>query len=151
MSGSFCNRIFSEVAVVIVESYLEVLEIFTHISQKFELRSFKIRHLVSPLLSPFLGASISNRTSLFEVRTFNMADWRTYPLRMILRVAADQQLFLVGMICLLTQEHFLWPLETLISWLRLNKGFMLFNFLQSASWIWITKIDFLLSVNMMVL
>ena len=30
-------------------------------------------------------------------------------------------------------------------YLRLNKGFRMFNFLQSASWIWITKSDFLLS------
>ena len=32
-------------------------------------------------------------------------------------------------------------------YLRLNKGFRMFNFLQSASWIWITKSDILLSVN----
>ena len=34
--------------------------------------------------------------------------------------------------------------------MRLNKGFRLFNFLQSASWIWKTKSDFLLSANVMV-
>ena len=39
------------------------------------------------------------------------------------------------------QEHFL---------LLPNKGFRLSNFLQSASWFWITKGDFLMSVNVMV-
>ena len=71
MSGSFCNRIFSEVAVdslyvVIAESYLEVLEIFTQKSHKFELRSFKIRDHVYTLLKPSLRASISNRTSFIH-------------------------------------------------------------------------------------
>ena len=51
-------------------------------------------------------------------------------------------LFLVGMICPLMQEHFLWPLwrrQSLSS--RLNKSFRLFNLPQSASWIWIAKDD----------
>ena len=60
-------------------------------------------------------------------------------------------LFLVGMICLLMQEHFLRPLLKRKSLpLRLNKSFRLFILLQSASWIWITKGDILLSVNVMV-
>ena len=59
-----------------------------------------------------------------------------------------------------THIDFLWVLflvcrigplmKTYGSLLRLNKGFRLFNFLQSASWIWITKSDFLLSANVMV-
>ena len=57
-------------------------------------------------------------------------------------------LFLFGMICPLMQEHFLRPLLKLKSLpLRLNKSFSLFILLQSASWIWITKSDILLSVN----
>ena len=59
-----------------------------------------------------------------------------------------------------TQANFLWVLflvarigplmHTYRSLLKLNNGFRLFNFLQSASWIWITKSDFLLSANVMV-
>ena len=57
-------------------------------------------------------------------------------------------LFLFGMICPLMQEHFLRPLLKLKSLpLRLNKSFSLFILLQSASWIWITKSDILLSMN----
>ena len=60
-------------------------------------------------------------------------------------------LFLVSMICPLMQEHFLRPLLKRKSLpLRLNKSFRLFILLQSASWIWITKGDILLSVNVMV-
>ena len=60
-------------------------------------------------------------------------------------------LFLFGMICPLMQEHFLRPLLKRKSLpLRLNKSFRLFILLQSASWIWITKGDILLSVNVMV-
>ena len=60
-------------------------------------------------------------------------------------------LFLVGMICPLMQEHFLRPLLKRKSLpLRLNKSFRLFILLQSASWIWITKGDILLSMNVMV-
>ena len=60
-------------------------------------------------------------------------------------------LFLVGMICPLMQQHFLWPLlkrKSLPS--QLNKSFRLFNLPLSASWIWIAKGDILLSVNVMV-
>ena len=47
-------------------------------------------------------------------------------------------------------EHFLWPLLECNPLLEI-KGFRLFNFfLQSASWIWITKQNFLLSENAMV-
>ena len=47
------------------------------------------------------------------------------------------RLFLVGRICPLMREHFLWPLIWSVAFLlRLNKGF---NFLQSAFWIWITE------------
>ena len=60
-------------------------------------------------------------------------------------------LFLVGMICHLMQEHFLWPLLKRKSLpLRLNKSFTMFILLQSASWIWIAKADIRLSVNVMV-
>ena len=60
-------------------------------------------------------------------------------------------LFLIGMICLLMQEHFLRPLLKRKSLpLRLNMSFRLFILLQSASWIWIGKGDILLSVNLMV-
>ena len=44
-----------------------------------------------------------------------------------------------------------WPSDAnLTLFFGLNKGFSLFNFLQSASWIWITKSDFLLFANVMV-
>ena len=60
-------------------------------------------------------------------------------------------LFLVGMICPLMQEHFLRLLLKRKSLhLQLNKSFRLCILLQSASWIWITKADILLSVNVMV-
>ena len=51
-------------------------------------------------------------------------------------------LFLVGRIGPLV--------ETWRFLLRLNKGFRLFKFLQSASWIWITESDFLFSANVIV-
>ena len=52
--------------------------------------------------------------------------------------------FLVGMICPLMQEHFIWPLWKRKSLpLRLNKSFRLFNLPQSASWIWIANDDIL--------
>ena len=60
-------------------------------------------------------------------------------------------LFLVGMICPLMQEHFLWPLLKHKSLpLRLNKSFRLLIVLQSVSWIWIAKGDILLCVDVMV-
>ena len=66
-------------------------------------------------------------------------------------IAFLQLLFLVGMICPLMQEHFLWPLWKRKSLpLRLNKSFRLFNLPQSAFWIWIAKGDIRLSVNVMV-
>ena len=47
-------------------------------------------------------------------------------------------------------EHFLWPLWECNPLLDI-KGFRLFNFfVQSASWIWMTKRNFLLSENAMV-
>ena len=51
-------------------------------------------------------------------------------------------LFLVGRIGPLV--------ETWRFMLRLNKGFRLFKFLRSASWIWITESDFLFSANVIV-
>ena len=62
-------------------------------------------------------------------------------------------LFLVGMTDNLPSDARAFSLtsfETYSSSLRLNKGFRLFNFLQSPSLIWMTESDFLLSVNVMV-
>ena len=69
---SFGDRIFGKVTIlgldaIIVKTKLKILEIFTHITSKFELRSFEVHHSVIPLLTPSLDASISNRTILYSL------------------------------------------------------------------------------------
>jgi len=66
----FGDRIFAKVAIVgldaiIIETELKILEIFTHITHKFELQSFEGCHSVIPLLTPSLEASTSRRTILY--------------------------------------------------------------------------------------
>ena len=55
MICSFGDRIFGKVTIVgldaiIVKTKLKILEMFTHITSKFELRSFEVRQSAIPLL-----------------------------------------------------------------------------------------------------
>ena len=80
MICSFGDRIFGKVMIVgldaiIAKTKFKILENFTYITHKFELRSFEVRHSVIPLLTPSLEARTSRRTIILFATRSNMADY----------------------------------------------------------------------------
>ena len=81
MICTFGDRIFAKVTIVgldaiIIKTKFKILDIFTHITHKFELWSFEVCHCVIPLLTPSLDKKtvLSNRTILYSLRN---PTWRT--------------------------------------------------------------------------
>ena len=96
MICSFGDRIFGKVMIVgldaiIVKTKLKFLEMFTHITHKFELGSFEVRHSVIPLLKPSLEARTSRRTILYSLRDPTWQTTTTYSQQSHMKTA-DQQL-----------------------------------------------------------
>ena len=124
--------------------------------RNYEKKRTKVKELTK-MLKMMLLVPISFFKS--HIMALGFSFWRVW------RVLSFDLTTVIFAACFTLRDHdtnidFLWVLflvgrigpliQTLCSLLRLNKGFRLFNFLQSVSWIWIIKSDFLLSANEMV-